>query len=80
MPCQWLSRITPVLTLPNVVTSQCASRNAAVLAMVVIPVQCPYRRLPCVSRRSSQFNIRTVASLAPSTITHARLDKRGGVV
>ena len=43
--CQWLSRITPVLT-PTVVTSQCALRNAAVLAMVVIPVQCPYCRLP----------------------------------
>ena len=59
--CQWLSRITPVLTPPTVVTSQCALRNvnATVLVVVVIPVQCPYRRLPYVSRRSFQFNVRT---------------------
>ncbi len=60
------------------VTVRSPYRNAAVLAVVVIPVQCPYRRLPYVSRRSFQFNVRTVA--CPITITHARLDILGGVV
>ena len=80
--CQWLSRITPVLTPPTVVTSQCALRNAAVLAVVVIPVQCPYRRLPgftwCLScsRHSSQVSVaylvmqRTIHACA---LEHARV-------
>ena len=83
--CTWRSRVMPVaVTYHSSVdssycrTSQCALRNAAVLAVVVIPVQCPYRRLPYVSRRSFQFNVRTVA--CPITITHARLDILGGVV
>ena len=80
--CQWLSRITPVLTPPTVVTSQCALRNAAVLAAVVIPVQCPYRRLPgftwcpSCSRHSSQVSVaylvlqRTIHACA---LEHARV-------
>ena len=63
-------------------TSQCALRNAAVLAVVVIPVQCPYRRLPgftwcpSCSRHSSQVSVaylvmqRTIHACA---LEHARV-------